>query len=54
MQKFVSGGRTMTKCNKKQRYVGKMEDFDAVGLYNAAYSRMPGYVRGKATVASAM
>lgn len=48
----VSGGRTMTKNNKKQIVTGSIQDFDAVSLYPSAMHIMDGIPKGKPQVLS--
>jgi len=50
IQNCVIGGRCMTKQNKKWRIKGKINDFDAVGLYSSAMSRIKGFLMGKPKV----
>ena len=46
IQKCVVGGRTMTRNNKKWRVKGRINDNDAVGLYNSSMYRMDGFLKG--------
>lgn len=46
IQRCVVGGRTMTRDNKKWKVSGKIDDFDAVGLYNTSMNRMKGFLGG--------
>ena len=48
-QKFVCGGRVMTKDNRKIKTNTIMDDFDACSLYLSALALMPGFPTGKAT-----
>ena len=49
IQKFVCGGRVMTKGNRKIKTNTVMDDFDACSLYLSALAMMPGFPTGKAT-----
>lgn len=46
----VSGGRTMTAGNRKNRPEGRLQDFDAVSLYPSAMKFMSGVPKGKPKV----
>ena len=46
IQRYVSGGRTMTADNQKQYIEGRIQDFDAVSLYPSAMSIMDGIPKG--------
>ena len=50
IQLCVVGGRTMCAKNKKHHIKGKIDDFDAVGLYNSSMFRLLGYLKGKPKV----
>ena len=49
-QQFISncvvGGRCMTNSNKMYHVVGKLADFDAVGLYSSSLYRIDGFLKG--------
>lgn len=44
--KFVDGGRCMSRNNEKINVKGKIQDFDAVSLYPSAMHFMEGFVKG--------
>ena len=46
IQMCVVGGRTMCRNNEKWKIEGKINDLDAVGLYNASMFRMKGFLKG--------
>jgi hypothetical protein len=59
LQKFVVGGRCMTRNNKKWVFKGKkkngkivdwIEDFDGVSLYPSSLYRLKGFLKGKPKV----
>jgi hypothetical protein len=51
IQRCMVGGRTMTRENKKHCLQNtRLSDFDAVGLYSSAMSRLGGYLKGKPKV----
>ena len=47
IQKCMVGGRVMLANNERCHKVGRIADFDAVGMYNSAMIRMRGFLLGQ-------